>query len=292
MAKAKVKVIEQGPDEEAPIVHLARETLSGDIRDHIVEYLKQNRNPLPWASLPESEQRAVVERAANFANALLRDIVEIVASDGRETITFAVKKVETAKGSIILKLESSFYADAWNALGLASTVQVIRSDTAPYIGESIPGGAHVQKDQAALPLDGVSEEPVMDQTVAGKKLGGEPKRGPDPDDTPKPKVPLDENGHVSEDGYLALAAMIQKSPEPPKDTLRKLLAFYRITSKQIDEKKLFKIAQRDESFGDDPYKSLEIPAFLRRAEKKPKPDEDDGDDGEGEGDAPPVPDFP
>lgn len=153
-------------------IDLKRETLTGDVRDHILEFIKQEKDVLPYNQMKESQQRAVVNRAERFAFDLIERVVEIVAADGRDACSFAVKGIaQSTKGNITLKLETPFSRDTWADFGPASTAEVIVTDSKAYQGERRPGGAHVSKDQGSLLNDdGVDEQPVMDQTTAGKKL--------------------------------------------------------------------------------------------------------------------------
>ena len=139
-------------DTADPLV-LDRTTLSGDVRDHLLDFLKHNKDVLPWNALPEARQQEHVERAQAFAAQLVERVVGIVAADGREPLAFQVRSVSTTdRGQIEIKLQAAFTSPAWAALGQAQQVQLVVADPRAYLGERRPGGAHVRPDEPPLPL--------------------------------------------------------------------------------------------------------------------------------------------
>jgi hypothetical protein len=51
------------PRADADTLILASETLSGDLRDFILDRLKHQHNPLPWNMRPEADQRETITAA-------------------------------------------------------------------------------------------------------------------------------------------------------------------------------------------------------------------------------------
>lgn len=83
----------------APADRISRDTLTGDVRDQLLAFSKNQENPLPWAKLSEADQRALIDQATCAAFNLVQDVVEIVASEGRTAIRGLVAAV-TVKGEI------------------------------------------------------------------------------------------------------------------------------------------------------------------------------------------------
>lgn len=273
--------------EREDLVDLAQQTLTGDVRDHLLQFIKTNKDPLPFSALSEVKQREVVESAERFADRLVKEVVGIVAADGRESLRFSLKGIQqSTKGNIQVKLETPFTEDAWNLLGPASTVELVVADSRRYEGERRPGFTHVSKDQPDLPIEGDGDDkPVMDQTSAGKAMNGAAKAPADKEPGTRPNAESDawfttpERTELSDEGYIALARLMRASDAPLKESLRKLKTYYRILDRAIDEKRLFTICEAEESEAgpsDDPDEDL--PAFLRSKKEPPSDDDEDGDE--------------
>ena len=237
------------------VLDVVRETLGGDIRDHLLEYQKHEKSPLPWNMLSEEKQRDMVERTEKFVDVLLKRIVQIVRADGNEQIVCQLKGIGTdGKGGIIAKIATPFRQDAWGILGMASTVAVVVADSRSYEGERKPGSKHVQKQQPGLfeePAgDGAGGEakddgPVFDQTAAGKHTAVPPVDPnlpkPDPDTNPAAKRVFETDeatGRLTDDSATEFAKevwsrMMHAKIEFPKalDQIRKL---HKLSLKQID----------------------------------------------------------
>lgn len=77
-------------------IDLASETLSGDIRDFLLDRIKTFGKP--WVAMTEDEQREQIISAKEAANHLVREAVKIIASEGRKVIAATLDKVTVKDG--------------------------------------------------------------------------------------------------------------------------------------------------------------------------------------------------
>ena len=201
--------------DETPAIDLARTTLRGDIRDHLLEFLKHNKDTLPWDALSESRQRELVQRTENFADNLVDNCAEIIAADGRVTVSWGIKKVELVKEGIKVVLVAPYEDDAWLNLGKATRMTTCSVETAPYRGQRRPGDRHVTPDQPGLidPDDDTAgdEGPVFDQTPSGKGAGkGRKGKGQDAPAAPKAKAADDGDDTPTESDMERIASKVRE----------------------------------------------------------------------------------
>lgn len=116
-----------------------RETLTGDVRDFLLDHLRDSKKALPWPNLGEKQQAEVIESCTNAAEDLVKKIVNIVALDEAKSITASVEQF-TVKGSIKIVLSAPTTDDNLRALGdsVGKAVNLIVSDIDPYTGERAP----------------------------------------------------------------------------------------------------------------------------------------------------------
>jgi hypothetical protein len=118
---------------------LARETLTGDVRDIILNDMKDRANALPWNLSGEKEQQEVIEHARRIAEHLVHRVVEIVAAGGRQVIQAQLEKI-TIKDGITATLELSQHNEQRHRLydAQGSTVMIIVAEKEPFEGERAP----------------------------------------------------------------------------------------------------------------------------------------------------------
>jgi hypothetical protein len=87
----------QTPDAEQPAtatatdqfdqaVIMAAETMTGDLRDFILDRLRHDHNPLPWNMRSEAMQRETVYQVTEAVSRVVREAVATIAADGRKVI--------------------------------------------------------------------------------------------------------------------------------------------------------------------------------------------------------------
>lgn len=152
------------PAEVADMTRLASPTLTGDVRDQILEYLK-TRDGRPWAMLSEEEQSVQVQQAEHFGRLMVEKVVQVVAAKGQKSIKVELKNVGKGDSKIKLTMEIPVYTDeAWMMLGHNSWFEIIAADPNVHAGQKKVGAAHVEPQQGTLmPPD---EAEVTDQKPA------------------------------------------------------------------------------------------------------------------------------
>lgn len=87
---------------------LARETLTGDIRDFLLDRLKHDKNTLPWNLLSEDKQRDAIQQTTDAASAMVDKAVRIIAADGRAVMVGDLDTVTIKDGvKAVIKLSKS-----------------------------------------------------------------------------------------------------------------------------------------------------------------------------------------
>lgn len=118
-------------------INLASSTLTGDIRDFLLDRVKAHKKP--WAAMSEDEQRDEIISAKEAAERLVAKVVRIVASEGRNVVEAKLKQVTIEDG---IKAVFLFANNTHNReqLGAATgqEVLVITSGAEPFTGEQAP----------------------------------------------------------------------------------------------------------------------------------------------------------
>ena len=148
---------------------IARETLSGDIRDLILSDAKDVKSSLPWHLRPEAEQREVIERVNTLAQSIVDRAVKIISADGRPTIIATIKKAgsngEHIEAVVRINKSDPLRHALMDAVGDTVLLVVAASDI--YTGEKKP--VYATPDQSGM-FDGDDDEPpVFDNTPHGKE---------------------------------------------------------------------------------------------------------------------------
>jgi hypothetical protein len=145
---------------------LARETLTGDLRDFVLDTLKNEKDPLPWHLRPESVQRDTVDRVTMTVNRAVERAIEIMAADGRVVIMATIEQVRVKdKIQAVLAMNK---ADPNRHLLLDATgdqVLVALASADEYTGTR--GDVPITKDQGSFDDD--DEGPLFDKTPSAKR---------------------------------------------------------------------------------------------------------------------------
>lgn len=76
-----------------PII-LARETMTGDIRDFILDRLKNDHNVLPWNTRGEQSQHETIGQVSRAVDNLVRKAIDIIVADGKPVLRGTLRKVQ------------------------------------------------------------------------------------------------------------------------------------------------------------------------------------------------------
>lgn len=139
------------PDTESA-QKIARETMTGDLRDVLLNFLKHEKNPLPWNMQTEDQQSALIEKVTNACQIAVERAVKTIAADGRKAIICMLDQVKVKDGiKAVLKLSKE--DEQRHALmdSQGSTVLLVVADIESYTGER--KAALPEPNQNRLPMD-------------------------------------------------------------------------------------------------------------------------------------------
>jgi hypothetical protein len=142
---------EEKPDTESA-QKIARETMTGDLRDVLLNFLKHEKNPLPWNMQTEDQQSALIEKVTHSCQVAVERAVKTIAADGRKAIVCMLDKV-TVKDGIQAVLKLSKEDEQRHSLidSQGSTVLLVVADIEAYTGER--KAALPEPNQNSLPMD-------------------------------------------------------------------------------------------------------------------------------------------
>ncbi len=161
--------VELHPDHAADLVAA---TLSGDIRDFLVDRIKQL--PKTWPEMLAEEQREIIDSAIMAANDIVRRAVHIIAKDGRPTITAQCEQVTVKDGiKAVVSLSKSDPLRHALADSQGQSILIVVVDAENYIGQRDDLKPDAPPTEPGLPLD----EPVFDSTSMGKESSSARGRG-------------------------------------------------------------------------------------------------------------------
>lgn len=123
--------------DQSNLIDLAAETLTGDIRDFLLDRVKTMGKP--FVAMTEDEQSDQIHAAKEAAESLVRKAVEIIASGGKKSMIGKLIKI-SVKDNIQVQInfnkEDEQRHDLIDAAGMS--VSVVLADAAPYVGERAP----------------------------------------------------------------------------------------------------------------------------------------------------------
>lgn len=136
---------------EAPkqdeVITVAAATLTGDIRDFLLDRVKNLGKP--WPAMSEQEQRDQITSAKDAAERLVRKVCEIVAADGKKALKGKLIKVQIKdkiQCQVDFNKEDEQRHELFDSQGL--TVMLVVADAEKFTGET--GPAEPEPDQGDL----------------------------------------------------------------------------------------------------------------------------------------------
>lgn len=150
----KNNAAETSADEAPPITlddieGIAVKTMAGDVRDFILDRLKNDHSALPWNMRGEDEQRRYIDQAEIAAKRLVATVVRLVATKNRPMIGAHIKKA-AMKDVIAVEahvgLTHPLRHDLLDSVG--HEVLIVLSGVEEFMGER--GTVKINKDQAAM----------------------------------------------------------------------------------------------------------------------------------------------
>ncbi|OPZ78659.1 MAG: hypothetical protein BWY78_00467 [Alphaproteobacteria bacterium ADurb.Bin438] len=117
------------------VINLAKKTLSGDIRDFLVDRLRQF--PKPWQKMTEAEQEREIESASKAAENLITEALRIISSNGRDVVVATLDKLTIKDG---IKVEASTGIKYLQSIGevVGQEILIVTNSVNEFVGESKP----------------------------------------------------------------------------------------------------------------------------------------------------------
>ena len=130
---------------------IAAETLTGDLRDLILDTLRHEQDKRPWHLRSEVQQRETVSRVETAVHEWVRKAVELIAAGGRKTMKATIEQV-VVKDGIKAVLTMSKFDELRHHLvdAQGKAVLLVVADTEELAGERAP--AAINPDAPALPF--------------------------------------------------------------------------------------------------------------------------------------------
>jgi hypothetical protein len=138
---------------------MAADTLTGDVRDVILQFIKWETASKPWNQRSEDEQKKTLNRVNNVAENLVRQAVKLIATHGLPAVPGALESV-TIKDGVKAALLLSKSDDAWVAAAKhqGGAITLILSSMEQFMGQREEIEIYVEENQMVLPLDGDEAE--------------------------------------------------------------------------------------------------------------------------------------
>jgi len=151
-------------------LQVAVKTLTGDIRDFILDRLRHEQDKRAWHMRSEAEQRDTVHKVESAVHEIVTKAVEIIAAGGRRTIRATLDQVTVKDGIVgkIVMMKSDPLRHQF-ADSVGSQILIVVADPDEFTGERAP--AKITPDQGDL------EERttvVHSQSDAGEKASEKP----------------------------------------------------------------------------------------------------------------------
>lgn len=148
---------------------IARDTMTGDLRDCILDFMKHDKNPLPWNAQGEEAQRETIAKVEKAVNMAVEKAVQIISSEGRTVVEGLLKKFDAAdSGAIKLTVTIASNHPLRHAVldSRGQPIMLVVAGKQAYEGERAP--VAIDPDQKVLPSMEDDDPPVFDKTKAGK----------------------------------------------------------------------------------------------------------------------------
>lgn len=131
------------------------DTLVGDVRDLVLQEMRDAKNALPWTTRTEKEQAEMIDRADRFSRNIVSKIVNLVAVANNPAVPVTVKQWTVSDELKVALTGAASHQNVTNMIDGGMIGFLVFADKEPFQGEREP--VQPAKDQPDL-LDG-DEEP-------------------------------------------------------------------------------------------------------------------------------------
>jgi hypothetical protein len=136
-------------EQHAEAVAMAVDTLTGDLRDFVLETLRFEQSKRPWHERSEADQRDTVHRVDARVRLAITQAVDLIAGHGRTAIQAHIEKAKVKDGikaTLTCGRSDKFRHMLLDAVG--SRVMIVIADPSEFDGERAP--AAITPDQGDL----------------------------------------------------------------------------------------------------------------------------------------------
>jgi hypothetical protein len=135
-----------------PTKAMAVKTLTGDLRDFILDRLRHEKNEQPWNKRSENEQRETVSRVEDAVRHAVTQAVELIAGQGHHVMRATLASIQVKDGlkaTLEMSKHDQLRHQFMDAQG--ATVLVVVADINEFVGERAP--VKITPDQTRLAID-------------------------------------------------------------------------------------------------------------------------------------------
>ena len=134
-----VEVVKQrGLGRVTAVEDVKTETLVGDVRDLILQEMRDAKNALPWTVRSEKDQRDMIDRADGFAKSIIARLVNLIAAGNNPAIPVTIKEWKVADELKIALVGSPVIYNLETLIEGGKLGFLVFADKEPYQGEREP----------------------------------------------------------------------------------------------------------------------------------------------------------
>jgi hypothetical protein len=147
---------------------MAKETLTGDLRDFLLDTLRHEQSRKPWHERAEADQRATISRVEEVVRFHVGRAIELLAGAGRRTITATLEQV-TVKDGIKAVLTLSKHDPQRHLLvdATGAAVLIVVAGPDEFTGERAPVPVKPDQPELLARVGVVHSEPTSAAEHAG-----------------------------------------------------------------------------------------------------------------------------
>lgn len=117
---------------------LKTDTLLGDVRDLVLQEMRDAKNALPWTTRSEKEQAEMIDRADRFAGNLIAKVVNLIAAGNNPAIPVTVKQWTVSDELKIALTGAASHLNVTNMIDGGMIGFLVFADKEPFQGEREP----------------------------------------------------------------------------------------------------------------------------------------------------------
>lgn len=132
------------------------DTLVGDVRDLVLQEMRDAKEALPWTVRTEKQQAEMIDRADRFARTLVSKVVNAVAAGNNPAVPVTIKEWKVTDELKVALVGAATLQNMHSMIDGGSIGFLVFADKEPFQGEREP--VKPTPDQADLIDDGSDED--------------------------------------------------------------------------------------------------------------------------------------